>query len=804
MKKKGTLWMLLPVVCALLMAACSGGSGDDGGGSSESGSVTMTVRATSPNMDCEIIQSAYDATEVSTRFVSGWTEGSKVTLWAKQGAKLIYCGEATQNGDASGQHTVKVIHFDGSAVLDPTQPYLLYGLWCDWRRDGEELFYRNDLHRGGSFGTFFKAVGQKGTTSVNEQVAGTVEMLYLINKSGKTIKFRHKGYDAEKKWYYTHAEVSMDKGTVVNAEQGAEAVSDVTDIPVFTGNFLGRSYSYYVPNGNKIENAQLICEIDGKEVRSENRISSDITLQTNHVYGIFAVWDGERLTLGDGEGKGVIELPEGANVTMNQVSVVGDGQSVEVGSDGSFESEASNLFAYNNDHLMYLNVSPGRFEEQQVALNGIESAASIATMLFPDVFQELSLEQFTLLKIGLAQLQETKDLGAAIDKTVAAKGYFEIADVKKEYDALRARFMPAGTGIRRTANHSRRRIPVEPCFYLGTNRSNKVYGNGYRVELKSCTWLPDGTDQTKNPVWQCDFTVYNQSRYCYLFVMEGYLGSDGLYHPSTEYPDQMFRYMVKPQGISNLMDFGTVTDIATLEILRKPISTIRNWDFSKITKMIEETVPIWQGVWEGKAYDTTWDTVEKSGIKLDFEQGENQLLVLGPYDNLWLSVFNVWMKMTVPAFKIYQGLNGNGGDKNDGELWKTLFVEYLKDLKDYNLDTYMEIINCFDEPKPLVEMVSVVGKKVMTTFADFMAKKGDKLLTTGIMASQRKSLEKVVTMFKEAKNVGEIMEVVELVYSGCDLILGFLDWEFSGTSFNMLLDYNETKGDIDIIPGFEI
>jgi hypothetical protein len=59
-------------------------------------------------------------------------------------------------------------------------------------------------------------------------------------------------------------------------------------------------------------------------------------------------------------------------------------------------------------------------------------------------------------------------------------------------------------------------------------------------------------------------------------------------------------------------------------------------------------------------------------------------------------------------------------------------------------------------------------------------------------------------MFKEAKNVGEIMEVVELVYSGCDLILGFLDWEFSGTSFNMLLDYNETKGDIDIIPGFEI
>lgn len=301
--KRFLLWLLLPIT-SLFMVSCSSDK-DEQEPTPGNGSLQMKIKTNSPQMPCELLVTSQEGSEVNTQFTSLWKSNFTIDVWAKQSGKLVYLGEQDFIVESSDKKS-GTVEFDATGKLDASKPYEVYGLGCSWKRDGEDLYYRTNLHRGGSFGIYFKVAGRQNYTETNDIIAGTSEILFIINKSGSPIKFRHKGFDAEKKWYYTHAEVSIESGKMVNTEQKDEAVSDVVDIAAFTGKNAYRIYSYYVPNGNKIQDAQLIAEIDGKEVRSENRISSDITLQTNHVYGIFAIWDGEKLTLGDENGEPVV------------------------------------------------------------------------------------------------------------------------------------------------------------------------------------------------------------------------------------------------------------------------------------------------------------------------------------------------------------------------------------------------------------------------------------------------------------------------------------------------------------------
>ena len=317
----------------LVISSCSKGS-DDGEftPSGGNGSLRMTIGAMSPSLACEVIAASQDGSEVETRFSSKWGDNATCEVWAKQSGELVYLGKQNVAITSSDKQKGEV-NIDGTGKLDASKPYEVIGLGCSWRRDGNELYYRTDLHRGGNFGLYFKTVSGQWSVETSSRVAGTAEILYVINKTDKPVKFRHRGFDAEQKWYYTHAEVSIDKGIIVNTEQEGDAVSEEGEVPVFTGKNAFKVFSYYVPNGNKIQNAQLIAEIDGKEVRSENRINSDITLQTDHAYGIFAVWDGEKLTLGDGSEPEVIDLTDPVKSEISVVSLDNDGTMIIMASE---------------------------------------------------------------------------------------------------------------------------------------------------------------------------------------------------------------------------------------------------------------------------------------------------------------------------------------------------------------------------------------------------------------------------------------------------------------------------------------
>jgi hypothetical protein len=161
----------------------------------------------------------------------------------------------------------------------------------------------------------------------DSHLAGTHEALFVVNKTSSPITFTHKGFNVDKKWYSKMAKVSLISGEVKSLSEYGDESSNAVEVSAYkAGDYAKRINSFYVPNGNKIQDAQLVAEINGKEVRSVNRISSDVTLELGKSYGMVAVWDGENLTLGEVNGDGVIKLPEGANVKVDDITVMGDGE----------------------------------------------------------------------------------------------------------------------------------------------------------------------------------------------------------------------------------------------------------------------------------------------------------------------------------------------------------------------------------------------------------------------------------------------------------------------------------------------
>lgn len=309
------LWLLIPLAAVLLTRCAS-----DDELETKQIPVKFSFSLTSPQLESEVIAYSSEGKQIDTRFRSHFNNNHSVDVFAMQNGKLLKLGEFS---GTLTSNTTLIYDVDASANLSAGKPYDIYLLDGTYSWNNNNLWYEQNLTRSRGFSTWLK-LNVNGSSTPSEAMAniyGTSEALFIINKSGSPIKFKHKGFNADKKWYYTSAEVSLVNGKVENVRDGAEVEGIVRDVPVFTGQNATSIYSFYVPNGNKISDAQLVAEIDGKTVYSENRISSDVEIKTGHAYAMFAVWDGKKLRLGTDKKEAVakINLPEESNLNVESL-----------------------------------------------------------------------------------------------------------------------------------------------------------------------------------------------------------------------------------------------------------------------------------------------------------------------------------------------------------------------------------------------------------------------------------------------------------------------------------------------------
>ena len=323
----------------------------------------------------------------------------------------------------------------------------------------------------------------------------------------------------------------------------------------------------------------------------------------------------------DVQGESMIELPEGDAVSLDDITVLGDGKPVEVLDDGSFNSDANALIATGkNDRLLYINlVSTDNTQHQRpVELNATQTAVTMLLTMFPNVFEPTAADDFQQLKSLIATLAETQTLAAAIDRSIAAHGYFEVNDVTAEYRSAIGRIKQLlglnANYLSKPATQTARRR-TKPDY-----KGNSYRRMGFRIDVDQSSW--DATHQ----MWNMEFTAYNE-RWGYTAVNVVDVMADGTQFPLYD-GLEVLEYVVKPMSPKSF-----VGKFSSWEGLKAYFSD--TWEFA--------TNP------DFHMDDMTFDMQQLSGIKLAFGMPTVQLQVVAPKDNGYLLTYTVVMNTTKPV-----------------------------------------------------------------------------------------------------------------------------------------------------------
>ena len=599
----------------------------------------------------------------------------RLSLFAKQDGKVIFLAALASSvkQTSSNRFDIALGGFDSLAnangkpikevvesvyEIDFDKPFEIMGGTCFCNNSENDVFYHVTLTRSEQTGIWFHFNGKYGAMTSDSHLAGTHEALFVVNKTSSPITFTHKGFNVDKKWYSKMAKVSLISGEVKSLSEYGDESSNAVEVSAYkAGDYAKRINSFYVPNGNKIQDAQLVAEINGKEVRSVNRISSDVTLELGKSYGMVAVWDGENLTLGEVNGDGVIKLPEGANVKVDDITVMGDGQEVTVGANGTFSTEANALIAYGkDDKLLYINLLSTDTEghEHKPELNALQTAITMLLPALPNIFDASGFEGFTRLKEQIGALPETATLAKAIDQSIVRRGHLEVDDVSNEYSAalnklktllgLNKNYLKPAS--RKAYRASRRNTPV--ALENGTLFKNK---QGIRIDLNDSQW------DKKSEQWELTLTAYSE-RLAYSAINVVDVMPDGTQFPMYD-GLEVLKYLVKPMSPKSFVDKFTSLD------------GLGNY-FSDTYKFFTEE--------DFELDDMTFDMQKASGILLKFGTPSVQLQVIAPKDNSYLLTYQIVLSFVKPLMSFIGGKAAKAIVGDGKELEDEVMQDVMKDL----------------------------------------------------------------------------------------------------------------------------
>ncbi len=353
----------------------------------------------------------------------------------------------------------------------------------------------------------------------------------------------------------------------------------------------------------------------------------------------------------EGELTGVVEIPEGSNLSSNSIEVYQDGQKVELNANGKFESQGENFLVTNKEnkivYLAFTSVEP-QTTKREITLNSTEMAISILSVVFPNVF-DMSEENFQSLRKLIENLPETKLLATAIDNSIVKNGYFKIEEVEKEYDNAVDKITEL-IGLKK---------PLPPISPMEINTPNspklpKKMHKGIRLDMKESKYIPESNS------WECTFTAYSD-RFAYASLMVAQKNSNGLV---TNFPDKyvdQMQYILSPMSSAKFMKVYTTWN------------GISNF-LSETGRLISE-----KGYGFG---DLTFDKTKLEDIKLTFQNPNDVVLVLSPQNSNYLYFYTVSVAVIKPVITSL-------GIKFDDESTATSFVKQFV----FEMVTDVEFVN---------------------------------------------------------------------------------------------------------------
>lgn len=339
---------------------------------------------------------------------------------------------------------------------------------------------------------------------------------------------------------------------------------------------------------------------------------------------------------------GKLSLPEMSGVSKNDLTITVDGDTISTDEEGAYDGAGSTLVATNKDgEIVYMNIASVEDANSVVGadLNAKESAITLMLPMVPNIFVAFDDEQLPHLKEMIWDVDEVKQLAAAIDRSVLKYGYTDFGEINKEATAARNRIGRL-LHLDKLAEKQAKSVPIARSKAMFKASGSEVspyivnpYGyGGLQVEITDSEKRQFYTPYTVSG-YNCEVTAYNSNRFAYSSMVKGKYDAetDTYYIPDLGSDYDYYKNILKPQKVSTFMNTFT---------------SFKYEDLERLGQFLEETFDPNIGLNE-----MHWDDMKKTAY-FDISAQDDAIVLLFPRGNEYMLGYNVLMSIVKPVVKI--------------------------------------------------------------------------------------------------------------------------------------------------------
>lgn len=339
---------------------------------------------------------------------------------------------------------------------------------------------------------------------------------------------------------------------------------------------------------------------------------------------------------------GQLSLPEASGLNVNDMTITVDGDTISTDDNGNYDAAGSILMATNTEgEIVYMNIASVEDGTDAVGadLNAKESALTLMLPLIPNIFVAFDDEYLPKLKEMIWDVDEVKQLAAAIDRSVIKFGYTDFGEISKEATDARNR-MSQLLHLDKWAERQAKSVSMASSKAMIKASGSKdspyiINPNGYgglQVVI---------TDSEKKQFYypytisgyNCEVTAYNTNRFAYSSLVKGKYDAETntYYIPDLGNDYEYYKNILKPQKVSTFLNTFT---------------SFKYEDLERLYQLWEETLDPNIGVNE-----MHWDDMKETAY-FDISAQDDAIVLLFPRGNDYMMVYNIMQSVMKPIVKI--------------------------------------------------------------------------------------------------------------------------------------------------------
>ncbi|MBR4730163.1 MAG: formylglycine-generating enzyme family protein [Prevotella sp.] len=340
-----------------------------------------------------------------------------------------------------------------------------------------------------------------------------------------------------------------------------------------------------------------------------------------------------------------ISLPEASELSENDITITVDGDTISVDNKRAYDATGSTLVATNKEgEVVYMNIASveGDNDATGADLNAKESAITLMLPLVPNIFVAFDDEYLPYLKEMIWDVDEVKQLAAAIDRSVAKYGYTDFGEISKEATAAKnkiSQLLHLDKLAERQAESASLARRMSMLRAAGSTESPYIinpYGyGGLQVEItdseKKHFYYPHNISG-----YNCEVTAYNNNRFAYSSIVKGKYDAETntYYIPDLGDDYDYYKNILKPQKVSTFMDTFT---------------SFKYEDLERLGQFLEESLDLVQG--DIGFGDMHWSDMKKTA-NFDISAQDDAIVLLFPRGNNYMLVYNIFQSIVKPIVKL--------------------------------------------------------------------------------------------------------------------------------------------------------